>query len=161
MTEPIAEQLDLPPEYGKPNKLLDWADVRAELEAAPVYWVASTRPDGRPHVVPRDGIWLDRTWYYGGSPATVHNHNIEKNPAVTVHIGDGMEVIILEGDARHVTPPQDISQQLADVNNTKYAHYGMKMTPETYMTRGIWAVEAKRVIAWKQLFTDATRFRFG
>ena len=37
MTEPITEQLDLPPEYGKPNKLLDWADVRAELEAAPVY----------------------------------------------------------------------------------------------------------------------------
>jgi hypothetical protein len=36
----------------------------------------------------------------------------------------------------------------------------MNMKPETYMTKGILAVEAARVIAWKELFTDATRFRF-
>jgi general stress protein 26 len=160
MTEPIVEQLDLPPDYGKPSKLLKWADVRKQLEDAPVYWVTSVRPNGHPHVVPRDGIWLDHTWYYGGSPETVHSKNIQKNPAVNVHIGDGMEAIIVEGEAHHVKPPKETSEKLAEINNTKYAHYGMNMKAETYMTRGIWAVEATRIIAWKELFTDATRFRF-
>ena len=158
--EPLVEQLDLPKDYGSPKKTLEWASVRGELEEAPVYWVATTRPDGRPHVVPRDGIWLDDTWYYGGSPETVHNHNVEKNPAATMHIGDGMKAIIVEGESRFVKPPQEIAEKLAEINNVKYAHYGMNSTPETYTKGGTLALKAKRVIAWNLLFEDATRFVF-
>ena len=75
MNEPKVEQLALPPQYGKPKKKLEWAAVRKDLEDAPVYWVATTRPDGRPHVVPRDGIWHEDTWYYGGAEVTIHNRN--------------------------------------------------------------------------------------
>jgi nitroimidazol reductase NimA-like FMN-containing flavoprotein (pyridoxamine 5'-phosphate oxidase superfamily) len=159
--QPIVEQLDLPKEYGTPTKKLAWEDVRAELEDATVYWVASTRPDGRPHVVPRDGVWLDDAWYYGGSPKTVHNKNVGSNPAVAMHIGDGMKAIIVEGDAEFVRPPQGTAEQLAEISNRKYAHYGMNNTPETYTKRGIWALKARRVIAWNLLFEDATRFLFS
>ncbi len=76
MTEPVAEKPDIPPEYGNPTKRLEWADVERKLEAASVYWIASTRPDGRPHVIPRDGTWLDGGLYYGGSLETVHHRNI-------------------------------------------------------------------------------------
>ena len=159
--EPIVEQLDLPKDYGTPKKKLEWASVRADLEEAPVYWVASTRPDGRPHVVPRDGIWLDDTWYYGGSPKTVHNRNIDKNPAAAMHIGDGMKAIIVEGDSRFVKTSQETGQKLAEINNVKYAHYGMNSTAETYTQGGTWALKATRVIAWNLLFEDATRFVFA
>ena len=158
--EPIVEQLDLPKDYGSPKKKLEWASVQTDLEEAPVYWVASTRPDGRPHVVPRDGIWLDDTWYYGGSPETVHNHNVEKNAAAVMHIGDGMKAIIVEGETRFVKTSQEIGQKLADINNVKYAHYGMNSTAEAYTRRGTLALKAKRVIAWNVLFEDATRFVF-
>ncbi|HWL64413.1 MAG TPA: pyridoxamine 5'-phosphate oxidase family protein [Actinomycetota bacterium] len=158
--DPRTEQLDLPKEYGEPKKQLDWADVRRDLEDATVYWVASTRPDGRPHVVPRDGVWLDDSWYYGGSPKTVHNHNLETNPAIAMHIGDGMKAIMVEGESHFVKPPQEIAEQLAEISNRKYAHYGMNNTPETYTERGIWALKARRVIAWNVLFEDATRFVF-
>ena len=158
--EPLVEQLDLPKDYGSPKKKLEWASVRTDLEEAPVYWVASTRPDGRPHVVPRDGIWLDDTWYYGGSPETVHNHNVEKNPAAAVHIGDGMKAIIVEGETHFVKTSQEIAERLSEVNNVKYARYGMTSTPETYTQGGTWALKAKRVIAWNILFEDATRFLF-
>ena len=158
--EPIVEQLDLPKEYGSPSKLLDWASVRAELEAAPVYWVASTRPDGRPHVAPRDGLWLDDTWYYGGSPKTVHNKNIDVNPAVAMHIGDGMKATIVEGESHFVKTSDETGQKLAEMNNVKYAHYGMNSKAADYSKRGLWALQAVRVIAWTVLFEDATRFRF-
>jgi nitroimidazol reductase NimA-like FMN-containing flavoprotein (pyridoxamine 5'-phosphate oxidase superfamily) len=160
VTEPRVEQLKLPKEYGDPKKKLAWTDVVSDLEAATVYWVASTRPDGRPHIVPRDGIWLDDTWYYAGSPKTVHNRNLETNAAVTMHIGDGMKAIIVEGDAEIVKTDQDTAERLAKINNTKYAHYGMNSKPEDYTTRGILALKAKRVIAWNLLFEDATRFTF-
>jgi pyridoxamine 5'-phosphate oxidase-like protein len=159
--EPVVEQLKLPSGYGNPKKRLAWADVRRDLEDAPVYWVASTRPDGRPHVVPRDGIWLDDTWYYGGSPDTVHNHNLKHNKSLVMHIGDGMKAIIVEGDVEHVHPPQDIAERLAEVNNRKYAHYGMNATAETYTKRGTWALKARRILAWDFLPEDATRFIFS
>ena len=158
--DPVVEQMALPAEYGKPNKILRWEDVRRDLEEAQVYWVASTRPDGRPHTVPRDGIWLDDTWYYGGSERTVHSRNVMTNPAVAMHIGDGMKAIIVEGEAHHTRTSREIAERLAEINNDKYAHYGMDMKPEVYTTRGIWALEARRVLAWNILFEDATRFTF-
>lgn len=156
---PVAEQLALPPDYGNPKKMVAWEDVRRDLEEAPQYWVASVRPDGRPHVVPRDGVWLDDTWYYGGSDDTVHNRNLRTNPAVTMHIGDGMKAIIVEGVAEKVVPEPDVAQRLADVNNTKYAHYGSDATAETY-AGGVWALKPRRVLAWTFLPEDATRFLF-
>src|SRR5687768_7996686 len=97
MTEPRVEQLDLPKDYGTPKKLLAWSDVSARIEKSFAYWLATTRPDGRPHVMPRDGIWLDNVLYYGGSPKTVHNRNLEKNPNVVMHLEDAQGATIVEG----------------------------------------------------------------
>lgn len=160
MNEPKVEQLPLPPVYGKPKKRLEWADVRKELEDAPTYWVSTTRPDGRPHVVPRDGIWLDDTWYYGGAAETVHNRNVRKNPSAVMHVGDGMKAIIVEGEVAKAAPTKEIAQQISDVNNVKYAHYGMNTTADTYMSGDYLALRARRVIAWTFLPEDATRFTF-
>ncbi len=159
--DPAVEQLDLPEGYGDPSHILDWVDIRQELEAAQTYWITSVRPNGRPHAVPRDGIWLDDTWYYGGSPETVHNRNVERNPAVVMHIGDGLRAIIVEGNAVYVYPEHATAEQLAEINNSKYAHYGMKTTADTYTERGTWALKARRILAWTNLPENATRFRFN
>ena len=156
---PLVEQLDLPRDYGSPSETLDWDDVRKELEEATVYWVASTRPNGRPHVVPRDGLWLDDTWYYGGSPDTVHNRNLVHNPHVVVHIGEGLEAVIVEGESHHLIASSDLATELANAQNRKYPQYG-KAEPETYRTRGVLAVRARRVLAWTNLPVNATRFLF-
>jgi Pyridoxamine 5'-phosphate oxidase len=158
--EPIVEQLDIPEVYGNPKTLLTWAAVRKELEQAQQYWVATTRPDGRPHVVPRDGVWLDESWYYGGSPETVHNRNLENNSEAVMHIGDGLTAIIVEGGAKHVRLEGETAQRLADANNRKYSHYGLKAKPDIYASRGILELRARRVLAWTNLPENATRFLF-
>lgn len=160
MREPTVEQMSLPPGYGTPKKILEWAVVRKDLEDAPTYWVATTRPGGRPHVVPRDGIWFDDTWYYGGSPDTVHNRNLRGNPAAVMHIGDGMKAVIVEGEVGPAKAPLELARRLAEINNEKYAHYGMNTTAETYASGDYLALRARRVIAWTVLFEDATRFVF-
>ncbi|HYZ46730.1 MAG TPA: hypothetical protein VE712_03615 [Actinomycetota bacterium] len=40
MSQPRAEQMRLPSGYGEPTKLLQWDDVRRDLEKAQVYWIA-------------------------------------------------------------------------------------------------------------------------
>ncbi len=39
--------------------LLPWSWAVEFLSKGRNYWVATTRPDGRPHVMPVWGIWMD------------------------------------------------------------------------------------------------------
>jgi hypothetical protein len=55
---PIAEKLVLPKGYGQTTRLT-WESVRGQLVEAKQYWLATNRADGRPHVVPVHGLWVD------------------------------------------------------------------------------------------------------
>ena len=158
MSKPVAEKLDIPSEYGNPTQRLEWADVKRRLESAIVYWIASTRPDGRPHVIPRDGIWLDGGLYYGGSPKTVHHRNITHNPHVAVHVGDGQEAIIVEGAVEIEKPTEEMAARLSDRSFAKYPQYG-RIEPSLYMG-GVSVLRPRRVLAWTTFTENATRFRF-
>jgi nitroimidazol reductase NimA-like FMN-containing flavoprotein (pyridoxamine 5'-phosphate oxidase superfamily) len=159
VTEPVVEKPDFPPEYGNPTERLVWSDVEQKLEAATVYWIASTRPDGRPHVIPRDGMWLDGGLYYGGSPETVHFRNITQNPHLAVHIGDGQEAIIVEGKVEIEKPSNEMAERLADESFNKYPQYG-RLDPSLY-AGGVSVLRPRRVLAWTSFTENATRFRFG
>ena len=158
MVQPSAEKPDIPAEYGNPKKRLEWSEVERRLESAPVYWIASTRPDGRPHVIPRDGTWVDGGLYYGGSPKTVHSRNISKNPEVVVHIGDGQEAIIVEGAIEIEKPSEEKAKRLSEASFAKYPQYG-RSDPSLYLG-GVAVLRPRRVLAWTSFTENATRFRF-
>jgi nitroimidazol reductase NimA-like FMN-containing flavoprotein (pyridoxamine 5'-phosphate oxidase superfamily) len=158
MREPVAEKPDIPPEYGDPAERLEWGDVERRLASASVYWIASTRSDGRPHVVPRDGMWLDGRLYYGGSPATVHYRNITRNPEVAVHIGDGQEAIIVEGTVQIEEASEELAARLSAESFSKYPQYG-RVDPSLYAA-GVTVLRPRRVLAWTSFTENATRFRF-
>jgi Pyridoxamine 5'-phosphate oxidase len=66
------------------------------------YWLATTRPDGRPHVVPLDGLWLDDAWFFGGSAETVKYRNLKANPRAVVHLDDSERAVIVEGRCEEI-----------------------------------------------------------
>ena len=78
---PVRERPILPAGYGLPSTsdgLLSWSDdIEPRLTASLHYWLATVRPDGTPHSVPRWGVWLDGRFYYDGSPLTRHARNLE------------------------------------------------------------------------------------
>ena len=158
MKDPIVDKPEFPAEYGNPKKRLAWSEVEEKIAEARAYWIASTRPDGRPHVVPRDGTWIEGGLYYGGSPETVHSRNIMKNPNVVVHIGDGMEAIIVEGAVEIEKPDEAKAKELSDASFAKYPQYG-RMDPSMYKD-GVAVLRPRRVIAWTDFTKNATRFRF-
>ncbi|WP_070012914.1 pyridoxamine 5'-phosphate oxidase family protein [Streptomyces abyssalis] len=81
-----------------PGDLLPWQWALQRLAAAHNYWIATTRPGGRPHCRPVWGVWLDDGfWFSTGSLAA---RNLPLNDEITVHLEDGQEVVIVEGTAR-------------------------------------------------------------
>ncbi len=157
----------MPDGYGVPETLegiLDWDAVEARLVAARVYWLATIRPDGRPHVVPRWGVWHDRRFYYDGAPTTVHSRNRAADPRTVLHLEDGTQAVIVEGTATAVSPPaRDLAEVLSAAFTAKYGDDGYAPEPDAWSGEGaggLGVLVPAKAMAWFAFPTDVTRFRF-
>src|SRR5438552_5669205 len=92
----------------------DWIDsmpdsqqgqlVRQRMERERTLWLATTRPDGRPHVAPIWFVWHeDKAYVMTGG---VKVANVRHNGFAALNTEDGTEVVIVEGTAR-IIPPDD------------------------------------------------------
>lgn len=71
-------------------------------------WVATTRPDGRPHLTP---IWFavhDDKWYFVTTPNSIKARNLQHNPRVSLALEDGTTPYVVEGLARTVEPSPEV-----------------------------------------------------
>ena len=159
-----------PEGYGVPETgdgLLDWAVIDARLRDEHHYWMATVRPDGRPHVVPRWGAWLDGALHYDGSPDTVHATNARANPACTLHIGDGKEAITIDGTTAASAPvPATEGAIIAAEIARKYGDgaLGYRPEPDAWSgpdAGGLMVFTPTKALAWFEFPTDLTRFWFG
>lgn len=163
---PRAARPTFPDGYGVPESsagLLRWEQVEERLVAAKHYWLCSVRRDGRPHSVPRWGVWLDGRFWYDGAPTTRHTRNAEQNPAVTLTLESGSQAVIVEGESHATTAdPQTLGSRLAAAF-TKYAADGYAPTPDSWSARdggGLRVITPTRALAWFDFPTDCTRFTF-
>lgn len=155
--EPRVELIRPPEGYGDSTQPLAWATVRAELTQARQYWLAMLRPEGAPHVVPLDGMWIDDVWWYGGSPATLHRRLVDANPHVTMHLPDPWRCVVVEGEVKVVEMSPDAAQRQADMFTAKYPEYGTASAEHYAQALGL---HPRRVIAWTSFPADMTRFLF-
>ena len=158
----------MPDGYGVPTELdglLTWSTVDQRLVDALHYWMATTRPDGRPHVVPRWGAWIDGKLYYDGSPETVHARNARSNDACTLHVGDGKDAIIVEGRTGASAPVQGpLGETIATEIGRKYGELGYAPGPDSWSgsdAGGLMVFVPDKAIAWFEFPDDITRFHFG
>jgi hypothetical protein len=152
--EVVARQLTLPKSYGTPHRVLAWNEVEQKLVESRTYWLATTRPDGRPHTVPVDGTWLEGALYFGGDPATVHMRNLRSDPRAVLHTEPGESPVIAEGIAEWYQPSQDEIGRLLQATQAKY---GYSASPDSF-SAGTWRLSPDLVLAWNVLYQDATRF---
>src|SRR5262245_41135805 len=83
----------------KAQRLLEWSYVQGRMTEAVNYWVATTRPNGNPHVTPTWAVWHEDKLYFDGSPETRRMQNIAANPHIVVNLEDGTHAVIVEGTA--------------------------------------------------------------
>lgn len=167
-TSPARDRPQMPAGYGVPDGtegLLAWSEVEARLRAASQYWLATTRPDGRPHVVPRWGVWVDGRFWYDGAPTTVHVRNLAHGDACTLHLEDGWKAVIVDGRSRPAEPPgPDLGARLAAAFREKYAARGHTPEPDAWEgpgAGGLVVFTPVTAMAWFDFPTDVTRFRFA
>lgn len=156
-----------PPGYGLPDTsegMLTWAAVAERLTAATAYWLATVRPDGTPHVVPRWGVWLDDRFWYDGAPTTRHARNLATNPACALHLESGTEAVIVEGTSAPTWAPADALGPRLAAAFEKYHALGYSPEADAWADEqggGLRVLTPRRALAWFTFPGDATRFTFA
>jgi hypothetical protein len=151
----------------KPVSFLTWEWVAAQLTESKNYWLCSVRPaapvapTGRPHVIPRWGVFVDGKFYYDGSPETRHSRNIESNPQVSMHLESGTEAIILEGTSKPAEKPSpEFGTRLSQEYKRKYKDLGYAPEPNSWDGGGLFVFIPRQCIAWTKFNEDPTKFIF-
>jgi hypothetical protein len=102
--------------YGAP--IISWAKVRQLLEngvrqitqppgsggpGRHTCWLATTRPDGRPHVMPLGVLWTDGVAYFNAGPGTRKARNLAADPRCVISVATEPFDLVVEGEAHKVT----------------------------------------------------------
>jgi nitroimidazol reductase NimA-like FMN-containing flavoprotein (pyridoxamine 5'-phosphate oxidase superfamily) len=96
-----------------------WAEARRRLEEADTYWLATVRPDGRPHVVPVLAVWVDDALHASAGASTRKGRNLARDPRCVVAAGGPSLDLVLEGRAAKVAD-EDRLRRVAEAYAAKY-----------------------------------------
>jgi PPOX class probable F420-dependent enzyme len=98
------------------------------VEEAKNVWMATVRPDGRPHLVP---IWFvvdAGRWYLCTAPGSVKARNLSRNPQIALALEDGSNPVVIEGEAQPASPSTSVVDKFKakyDWDITADAHYSV------------------------------------
>lgn len=145
----------------KPASFLAWNWVAEQLTESKHYWLCSVRPNARPHVIPRWGVFVDNKFYYDGSPETRHARNLLENPYVTLNLESGSQAIILEGTSAPAGKPStELGLKLAQAYQKKYKEMGYAPEPNSWDEGGLYVFTPRQCIAWSNFTENPTKFIF-
>ncbi len=117
--EPVTELGPFSSPHASPTA---WKRGRRALEDAELYWLSTVRPDGRPHVTPLLGVWLDGALYFCTGSNERKAKNLAQNPGCVLTTGcndlNGLDVVV-EGHALAVSDEVE-RRNVADTFESKY-----------------------------------------
>jgi hypothetical protein len=96
--EPVAE----PMISGEDASALPWAEARRHWDAGGTCWLATVRPDGRPHVVPIGQVWMDGLLYFTTGQGTRKEENLAHNAHCALTLSSKEFDLVVEGTAAKV-----------------------------------------------------------
>jgi general stress protein 26 len=137
---------------------LAWSHAERRLEGARSYWIATTRPGGKPHAAPVWGVWVGGYLYFGTGRSSVKGRNLAHNPELVVHLESADDVVILEGEVEEVHDRAAFEA----IDAAYRAKYDMGVS-EAGDDGAVWYVVRPRTAhAWleEDFLNTATRWRF-
>jgi hypothetical protein len=138
--------------------LLPWRWAEERLAAAHNYFLATTRPDGAPHVMPVWGVWLEGAFHFSTGGRSRKARNLLAEPRCVVTPEGAEEAVVLEGVVERVSDGAAIARILAAYTR-KYGS-GFPDPDEN----PVFAVRPRRVIGLiehdAEFTGSATRWRF-
>lgn len=96
-----------------------WERARERFAAAGTYWLATVRPDGRPHTVPVLGVWWAGTFHFAAGEGTRKARNLAASPACVVTAHADPFDLVMEGRAWPVRD-EETARAVAAAYREKY-----------------------------------------
>jgi PPOX class probable F420-dependent enzyme len=103
--------------------LLPWSWARERLERSHDYWVATVRPDGRPHLMPVWGVWMDAALWFSSSRGSRKTRNLADNPQCSIATDNAYEPVVIEGKAVLIDDLPAIESFVAEINQKYKTDY--------------------------------------
>ncbi len=102
MLTPDASRPVVPEGYGIApadggNGLLPWSWAEERLAGKHIWWLASTRPSGAPHLMPVWAVWMGDGVAFSTSGESRKAKNLAANPRVSIVPERGVQSVIVEG----------------------------------------------------------------
>ena len=109
MLTPDASRPETPAEYGIApadggKGLLPWSWAEERLAGKHIWWLATSRADGRPHLMPIWAIWFGDGVAFSTGGTTLKARNIARDPRVSIIPERGPPSVIVEGVAEPLEP---------------------------------------------------------
>jgi len=148
------------PGYGIPKSkdgLLPWSWANQRLRKAHTYWLATTRPGGRPHAMPVWCVWTEGKLFFSTGRRSRKARNLARRAQCVVCIERDRESVIVEGVARRMRDSA-LTRRAAAAYERKYRSPIPSGEP-------IFAIEPRLVFGFIEHMEDfprtATRWKFS
>ena len=84
---------------------IPWSRALKQLDAGDggIYWLATTRPDGEPHLTAVGGLWDGGNVYFVSGAQTRKSRDLAKHPRCVMSVSLKDLDLVIEGTARKVT----------------------------------------------------------
>lgn len=134
---------------------MPWKWAADRLTTSKQYWVVTVRSEGRPHVMPVWGVWLQNDFYFSTGRQTRKARNLAKNPHCVICSEDAAQAVIVEGSARELKD----TKKFADVVKVYKKKYKVDIGA---MESPVYQVRPKTIFGLfeKKFPTTATRWKF-
>jgi len=103
-------------------------------------WLSTTRPNGKPHLIPIWFIWLNERFYICTESKSVKIRNLRHNAGVCVALEDGNKPVIAEGQATLIEGafPEDVTKAFIskynwDISSDPGHHTLIEIVPEKWL----------------------------
>jgi len=154
------------PGYGLPegaDGLIPWSWAATRLEGSHNYWLATSRPDGRPHLMVIWGLWLDGVFYFSTGRHSRKTRNLENNAHCVIGTEEAEEAVVVEGTAEKLRDVEQLEELLA-LYQRKYDYDMSSMQEDILALREpIFAMRPSVAFGLdeKSSLQNATRWRFA
>jgi Pyridoxamine 5'-phosphate oxidase len=99
--------------------LLPWSWAEERLTKSHDYWVATVRPDRRPHLMAVWAVWEGGALWFSCSVGSRKSRNLEASPRCSIATDNAWEPVVIEGVAS-VATDHDALARFIRLENEKY-----------------------------------------
>jgi len=115
--------------------LLPWKWAAERLKSSRQYWIATTRPNGAPHLMIVWGLWFGDSFWFSTGTKSRKARNLAEDPRCVIGTENAAKAVILEGSVELIDTQRADFEKFAAAYEKKYQWNVRNMVQSVYRFR--------------------------